>query len=174
MAEPDEKRINWPLLLPIGLLMVEIIAVIVMLALNTTITQYLFFFLLLLSLFLIYQIAKQLIMNHRLTKMVAEMAAAEELADTGKPMEAVKAWKKLLPALPREAYLEVLDQLEDTYMQMEMSKAAKQVKTIHSESIEFFNATENVRRMNMQDRQTLQARLNAIRAMILALPEEEN
>jgi transcriptional regulator of acetoin/glycerol metabolism len=174
MTESNRKQPNWPLLLPIGLLIVEITVVIVMLALNYTITQYLFFFLLLLALFLVYQIGKQLLMNRRLKKMVNEMVAAKELADSGKPMEAVKEWKKLLLALPREAYLEALNQLEDVYKQMEMPQAVKQVKTIHSESIEFFNATENIQRMSIQDRQNLQTRSNQIRDMIRALPEEEN
>jgi hypothetical protein len=174
MTESNRKQPNWPLLLPIGLLIVEITVVIVMLALNCTITQYLFFFLLLLALFLVYQIGKQLLMNRRLKKMVNEMVAAKELADSGKPMEAVKEWKKLLLALPREAYLEALNQLEDVYKQMEMPQAVKQVKTIHSESIEFFNATENIQRMSIQDRQNLQTRSNQIRDMIRALPEEEN
>jgi hypothetical protein len=70
--------------------------------------------------------------------------------------------------------LEALNQLEDVYKQMEMPQAVKQVKTIHSESIEFFNATENIQRMSIQDRQNLQTRSNQIRDMIRALPEEEN
>lgn len=174
MAEPNRKQPNWPLLLPIGLLATEIIVVIVMLALNYTITQYLFSFLLLLALFLCYQIGKQMVMNRRLKKMVDEMVAAKELADSGKPMEAVKEWKKLLLALPQEAYLEVLNQLTEVYKQVEMVQAVKQVKTIHSESIEFFNATRNAQQLGMQDRQALQARSNDIREMIRALPEEQS
>jgi hypothetical protein len=173
MAETNEKQPNWPLLLPVGLLVIEIIVVVAMLVLGYEITQYLFFFFVLLALFLIYQIGKQLVMNRRLKKMVNEMVAAKELADSGQYFKAVKEWKRLLLLLPREAYLEVLNQLEDVYTQLEMPKAISQVRTIHSESIEFFSATENVQRMNMQDRQELQKRSNQIRDMIRALPEEE-
>ncbi|MDY6873305.1 MAG: hypothetical protein SVR81_04975 [Chloroflexota bacterium] len=173
MAETKKNQPNWPMLLPIGLLVVEIIVVVALLALGYEITQYLFFFLILLALFLLYQIGKQLIMNRRLKKMISEIAAAKELAGSGQYLEAVKEWKRLLLMLPRETYLEALDQLEDSYTRLEMPQAVSQVRTIHSESIEFFSATENIRKMSMQDRQKLQKRSNQIRDMIRALPEEQ-
>ncbi|MCB2210410.1 hypothetical protein KQH62_05910 [bacterium] len=172
MAKTDKNQTNWPLLLPVGLLVVEIIVVIVLLAMGYEITQYLFFFFVLLALFLLYQIGKQLVMNRRLKKMINEMVAAQELADSGQYLEAVKEWKRLLLLLPREAYLEVLNNLEDAYTQLEMPKAVSQVRTIHSESIEFFSATDEIQKMNMQERQELQKRSNQIRDMIRALPEE--
>lgn len=173
MAETKKNQPNWPMLLPIGLLVVEIIVVVALLALGYEITQYLFFFLILLALFLLYQIGKQLIMNRRLKKMISEIAAAKELAGSGQYLEAVKEWKRLLLMLPRETYLEALDQLEDSYTRLEMPQAVSQVRTIHSESIEFFSATENIRKMSMQDRQKLQKRSNQIRDMIRVLPEEQ-
>lgn len=173
MAETKKNQPNWPMLLPIGLLVVEIIVVVALLALGYEITQYLFFFLILLALFLLYQIGKQLIMNRRLKKMISEIAAAKELAGSGQYLEAVKEWKRLLLMLPRETYLEALDQLEDSYTRLEMPQAVSQVRTIHSESIEFFSATENIQKMSMQDRQKLQKRSNQIRDMIRALPEEQ-
>jgi hypothetical protein len=173
MAENKKKQPNWPLLLPIGLLLVDIIVIVVMRIAGYGISQYLFFFFILLGIFLLYQIGKQLIALWRVQSAIGKLGDAQKLAESGQPMEAVKLWKKLLLSLPRDKYLEVLSLIEDTYKHENMSKAVQQVKAVYSESIEFFKMTKNVEQITAKDRRDWQARAYELRNMISVLPEEK-
>ena len=174
MSENNKTQPNWPLLLPIGLLVVEIIVVAVMRLAGFTISQYLFYFFIILGVYLIYQIGKQLIAQIRVRSALNKLAEAKQLADSGQSFEAIKEWKKLLLQLPREKYLEVLSLLEETFLQLEMPKAVQQTRNIQSESVEFFEATKQTQRVTNQDRQDWQMRANEIRNMINDLPETKN
>lgn len=174
MAENKKTQQNWPLLLPIGLLIVEGIVVAIMLLTGFTISQYLFYFFILLGVYLIYQIGKQLFILLRVNNAMKKFTEAKHLAETDKPFEAIKAWKRLLLQLPKEKYLEVLSLLEETYQKLGMAKAVQQTKNLHSESIEFFELTSQKEKPSNKERQTWQLRVNEIRKMIINLPEEEN
>lgn len=173
MAENKKSQPNWPLLLPIGLLVVEIIVVVIMRLSGFAISQYLFYFFIILGFYLLYQIGKQLILQMRVRNALNKLVEAKQLADSGKPFEAIRAWKILLLQLPRDKYLEVLTLIEETYQQLGMTKAVQQTKNIHSESIEFFELTGQVQRATNQDRQDWQLQANELRNMINDLPEEK-
>ncbi len=174
MTENKKSQPNWPLLLPIGLLIVEIIVVIIMRLTGFTISQYLFYFFILLGVYLLYQIGKQLFIQMRVRSVMKKFDEAKHLADSGQPFEAIKEWKKLLLQLPREKYLEVISMMEETYKKLEMSKAVQQTKNIHSELIEFFELTKQNQKPTNQDKQDWKLRVNEIRNMISDLPEEKN
>lgn len=173
MAERPKKQPNWPLLMPIGLLLLEIIVFAVMRLVNFEITQYLFYFFILLGLFLIYQIAKQLITLWRVKSAVKQLEATNQLAESGQAMAAIKQWKKLLMSLPRDKYLEVLALIEATYQKEDMPKAVQQVRLVHSESIEFFELAASTQRATAKDRQEWQNQAYELRNMIKALPESK-
>lgn len=173
MAEKKETRPNWPLLLPIGLLVIEIIVFVVMRLTNFTISQYLFYFFILLGFYLLYQIGKQLLIQLRVRSAMKKFTEAQQLAESGQPFKAIQEWKKLLLQLPKKKYLEVLSSMERTYQTLGMSEAVRQTKNIHSESIEFFELTNQEKKPSNKERQEWQLRANTIRKMIKDLPEEE-
>lgn len=173
MIDKNKKRPNLALLLPLGLLVVEAIAILVLLLTDTEITQSLIYFFVLLGIFLLWQVGRQLLTEWRVKQAINKARQAESIAESGRPMEAVKIWKKVLLSLPRDKYLEVLANMEQAYKNEEMEAAIQQVKAIHSESIEFFNMTQNIKRITPKDRRNWQARAYELRKMISALPEEK-
>lgn len=172
MTEQKKRQPNLPLLMPVGLLILEIIVFLVMWLAGYEINQTLFFFFILLGLFLLYQIAKQLFSVLRVRSAVKGLENARARLEAGQPMAAIAEWKKLLLGLPRDKYLEVLALMEETYQNEDMPKAAQQVKQIHSESIAFFNTTQNVKKITAQERRDWQTKALELRSMIKALPEE--
>lgn len=170
MKEKNNNRVNLALLLPLGLLIIEIIVVVVLLGSGYEISEFLFIFLIFLALFLLYQISRQLWIGWQMKKAIAGLERAEELADSGKPLEAIKQWKQILLNLPQEKYLDVLHRMEETYDTQDMTKAVQQVRAIQSESIEFFEMTKVAKNFTPQDRRKWQARAYELQKMIKALP----
>lgn len=173
MTDQNQKRPNLSLLLPLGLLVVEVIAILVLLLTGFEITQSLIFFFVLLGIFLLWQVGRQLLTEWRVKQAIIRAREAESIAESGRPMEAMKIWKNLLLSLPREKYLETLSKMEKTYKDQEMDDAIQQVKAIHSESLEFFDMTQNTKRITPKDRRKWQARAYELRKMISALPEKK-
>jgi len=170
MAEKNENEINLPLLLPLGLLILEMIVFIVLLGTGYDISGFVFIFLVFLGLFLIYQISRQLWVRWRIKKGIVGLKQAEELLEAGKPLEAIKQWKKILLNLPNEQYLDVLTQMENTYEFLKMDKAVQQVRAIQSESIEFFEMTKIAKSFTPKDRRKWQTKVFKLHNMIQALP----
>ena len=172
MSETKKERIDMLLILPAGLLLLEGIILIVLLAAGYEINQSFMYFLILLAAFLIFQIGRQLSTRLRVQKSVRKTEDGKALADSGKPFEAVKLWKGLLLSLPRDKYLEVLDMLEETYENENLIAGVQQAKTIRNESLHFFEMTKNPQRTTSNDRKEWQAKALKLRRMVKALPTE--
>jgi len=173
MTDQNKKGPNLTLLLPLGLLLVEVIAIVVLLLTGFEINQTLIFFLALLGIFLLWQVGRQFFTQWRVKQAIKKASEADSIAEAGRPMEAMKIWKKLLLSLPRDKYLQTLANMEKVYKDQEMEEAVQQVKAIHSESLEFFDMTQNIKRITPKDRRKWQARAYELRKMISALPEEK-
>ncbi|MDY6867258.1 MAG: hypothetical protein SVT56_05045 [Chloroflexota bacterium] len=169
-AQKKKTKINLPLLLPLGLLIIEIIVAIVLLGSGYEISGVVLTLLIFLAVFLIYQVSRQLWMRWQVKKGVAGMHKAEELIEAGEPLEAVKQWKKILLKLPRDKYLDVLTKMEMTYEDLDMGKAVQQVKAIQSESIDFFEMTKVADKFTSKDRRKWQTKAFQLHKMVQALP----
>jgi len=173
MTQNKKRRLNITLLLPVGMLILEGIAVLVLMATGQEISPLVRNFLLLLGVFLVYQIGKQIFAVSKMTNAIQQIAEGDQLVQAGEPMHAIKLWKDLLTRLPKEHYLNVLSKLEMTYQQESMNHAVQQVKAIQSESTALFSIAEDAKRMSTKDREAWQARSLKIRDMIQALPVEK-
>jgi hypothetical protein len=174
MTDEQKNRINLPLLLPLGLLILEIIAVIVLLATGYEISGFVFYSLVFVAFFLISQISHQLWIAWQIKKGVDGIKRAEELLHDGKPLEAIKLWKKALLNLPRDKYLVVLTQMEKAYQSQEMDKAVQQIRAIQTESIEFFNMTEIAKSLTPKDRLRWRTKAFTLHKSIQALPVKKD
>jgi hypothetical protein len=173
MSVEKNKTINLPLLLPLGLLILEIVAVIVLLGSGYEIPGLLFILLFFLGIFLIYQIYRQLWAKYQMKKAVTAMKNAQESVNAGKPMEAIEQWKRILPNLPREQYLDTLIKMERAYESQDMDNAVQQVRAVQSESIEFFEMSKVAQQFTPKDRRKWQAKAFKLQKMISALPVEK-
>lgn len=172
MADNKNRRIDWLMILPASLLLIESIIVVVLLATGYEINQPMMFFLILLAAFLGFQVWRHLSTRLRVKKAVGQIDDGKALVDSGQPYEAIKLWNELLLSLPRDKYLDVLTLLEETYADQNMTEAVQQVKAIRSESQNFFAMTKNTQKATAKDRKDWQARALELRKMIKALPTE--
>jgi hypothetical protein len=170
MAKNKKRRLDLPLLLPIGLLLLEIIVFVVLILTGFEITQYLLYFFIILGVYLIYQIARQVITRWRVAKAVRKAEEAQKLADSDQPLEAISIWKKSLLQLPRDNYLETLDRMKTVYESLEMTPAVQQVEAILAKSREFFEMPRNYRQMSREDRDNWRNKALELRKMIDKLP----
>jgi len=172
MADEKKRRIDWLLILPASLLLIEAITVVILLATGYEIDQTLMFFLILLAAFLIFQVWRHLSTRLRVQRSVAKIDEGKDLVNSDKPFEAISLCKELLLSLPRDKYLDVLNMLEETYADQDMSEAVQQIKAIRAESLDFFEMTKNAQKATAKDRKNWQARAVELRKMIKALPTE--
>lgn len=172
MSETKKKRIDMLLILPAGLLLLEGIILIGLLAAGYEIKQSFMYFLILLAAFLIFQIGRQLSTRLRVQKSIGKVEDGKALVDSGKPFEAIKLWKGLLLSLPRDKYLAVLDMLEETYREENLTDGVQQAKAIRNESLNFFEMTKNPQHTTSNDRKEWQAKAMKLRRMVKALPTE--
>jgi len=173
LTENKFKRLNGSLLLPIGMLVMEGIVFLVLLATGYEISPLLRNFLLILGAFLVYQIGRQILILINMSKAVSQIDEGDQLVESGQPMRAIKLWKDSLIKLPRQQYQAVLSKLEATYQQENMRHAVQQVKAIRSESDALFSIANEAKRLTAKDRNDWQARSLKIRDMIQALPVEK-
>ena len=68
MTEENKKRIDMSLVLPIGLILIEVIAVIGLMGFFYEISEFLSAFLIFLGIFLVLQIAQQLLLKQQIKK----------------------------------------------------------------------------------------------------------
>jgi hypothetical protein len=169
---PNKTSINWALLLPIGLLLLEAIAVIVLIISGYEISQVLFFFLIFLAIFLVFQIFRQLSTLWRVKHASSQLMQAQALIDSDQPMEAIKLLKEALFSLTESDYLSALKLMEQTYAKENMDDAVAQINAIHTESVHLFDMRKQVQRFTQQDRHNWQVQADKVRKMIQGLPEE--
>ena len=172
MTNNKKRRINWPLILPAGLLLIESIIVVVLLATGYEIDPLMMFFFILLAAFLAFQISRQLLTRIHVRRAVGKIDDAKALINNGQPYKAISLLKELLLRLPRDKYLDVLTILEEAYADQNMNNAVQQIKAICSESLNFFEMTKNPQKATAKDRKDWQARALGLRKMIKALPTE--
>lgn len=172
MKNNKNKKVDWLLILPASLLLIESIIVVVLLATGYEITQPMMFFFILLAAFLSFQVWRHLSIRIRVKRAVAKIKEGKALIDSGQPYEAISLWKELLLSLPRDKYLDVLTMLEDIYEEENIDEGVQQVRVIRSESLNFFEMTKNPQKATAKDRKDWQARTVELRIMIKALPTE--
>lgn len=172
MSETKKKRTDMLLFLPTGLLLLEGIIVVILLATGYEIKESFLYFLLLLAAFLIFQIGRQISRRLRVQKSVGKVEDGKALVDTGHPFEAIKLWKELLLSLPRDKYLAVLDMLEETYENENLAAGVQQIKATRTESLNFFEITKKPQRATADDRKAWQTKAMELRKMVKALPTE--
>jgi len=165
---------NLSLLLPALVILLEVIVIVVLVTLGYEITQFLLFFFILLGIFLIAQIGQQLYTRWRLKQAIQKLDHAQELLESGQPLEAIKLWKRLLLSLPRDKYLVVLSKMKAVYQDQNMTEAVQQVSAVHSESKKFFSMTQDVKKVTHKDRRAWQNQAYKLRKMINALPEKKD
>ncbi len=170
MAQNNKRNLDLPLLLPLGLLLVEIIVVVVFLVTGIEITQYLLYFFIILGIYLLYQLSRQLLIRFRVAQAKRRQQEAADLAESGQPMEALKIWKKSLLQLPKDQYLETLARMKSVYEEQEMIKGAQQVQAILAKSRAFFDMPRNFKEMTAEDRRNWQNEAFELRNMINKLP----
>jgi hypothetical protein len=168
----NKTSINWALMLPIGLLLLEAIAVLVLITAGYQINQVLFFFLIFLAIFLVYQISRQLSIQWRVKHASSQLMQAQALIDSEKPMEAIKLLKEALFSLPESDYLSALKLMEQTYTKENMGDAVTQINAIQSESIQLFDMRKKAQRFTQQDKHDWQVQADKVRKMIQGLPDE--
>lgn len=173
MTEKYKKNINLQLLLPISLLILQVIAIAGLLTAGFIITPFMLSFFIIVSLFLIYRITPQLLVMWRVKQAMMKITNAENLAKLGKPMRAIKIWKKSLINLPKDKYLEVLEMIKQTYQEQNMTEAVQQVNAIQSKSAGFFKKIKISKQATRRDQRDWQSRAFELQKMINALPVEE-
>jgi len=173
MTTNTNKKLDINLLLPAGLLILEITAVVVLLVLGYEINIFLIYFLVLLSVFLFYQIFKQWMVRRLIKQAIRKLDDADEASKSNRPTEAMKIIKEVLLSLTRENYLIALSKLEAVYEKEQMKDAVQQTIAIREKSLELFKINETVTKASPNDRRDWQARAVELRDMIDALPVEK-
>ena len=171
MTEQNKTSINWGLVLPIGLLILEAIAVTVLILSGYEISQTLFFFLIFLAIFLAYQIFRQLSIVWRVKNASSQLTQAQAMIDANRPMEATKLLKEALFSLPKVEYLSALKFMEDIYEKQNMDDAVAQTKAVYAESIHLFDMGKQSKRFTQADKHNWQVQADKVRNMIQGLPE---
>lgn len=171
MSDSAKKQINWPLLIPLGLLAIEIIVVLALYLFSVELNQNLIFFFSVLAIYLVYNVLRQLYSLYRAKFAVSRSKKAEQYAEAGQWPEAVKLWKKLLLNLPREEYLATIEKLQNVYRDLGMSEGVRQTKALHAESMDFFTLLEKTEEPTGQDRRKWQIKAQQLQNSIKALPE---
>lgn len=170
MTEKKKNNVDWLLILPASLLLIEGIIVVVLLASGYEINQPMMFFLILITIFLAFQVWRHLLTRLRVKRAIGKIDDGKALVESGQPFKAIKIWKEVLLSLPRDKYLDVLSMLEETYANQNINEAVQQVKAIRSESLNFFEMTRTPKKATANDRKNWKARALELRKMINALP----
>jgi hypothetical protein len=174
MVKEDKKQVDLSLILPFGLVLFEIITVVVMLALGYTISGFLAAFLVFLSVYLILQIVRQLLVRLQTKKAISGISKAAELVDSGQPMEAIKQWKKVIFNLPREEYVKALAKMEELYRAQDMTPAVQKTRDIRSMTFALINMRNGTQNMIFTKQRDFLSRVSALHKMIQDLPEDNS
>jgi hypothetical protein len=156
--------------MPAVLLILEIIATTFLIVNDYEIPSLLFFFFVLIGLFLLYRLFRQIATVRAVKQARAALSEAEKFVHAKMPMEAIKKWKSILLRLPKEQYLSTLLKIEKIYKAENMIAAVEKVKAILNESQNFFMTTQNLKQISKQSFREWQARVIKLREMISDLP----
>ena len=173
MGKETKKHFDYALLLPIALILIEIIVAALLPIFGYEIPEFLSIFLIFLGVYLLMQIAQQLLMKQQLKKGAAGLEKAIQLAGSAQYAEAIKTLKEIIFFLPREQYLEALAKLEEIYLAQKMPDAVQEIKHIQSESLALFDILKTANRISRSDRRSTQTRTSQLRKQIKALPENK-
>jgi hypothetical protein len=113
----------------------------------------------------------QVIQLVKVNVAISKSEKAKELVDSGNGIEAIKEWKKHLQILPRDQYLETLDEMVNAYQKLEMDDGVKAAKDLIKNSHEFFDMVNNAEKATPEARQQWREKSNALRNMVKELPE---
>lgn len=172
MTNENKRQLDLSLLLPLSLLILEVVAINILIAAGYEIPQFLLFIFILLAVFLVYRVGRQLFARWRIHRAITKIKEGQALADAGRHRQAIQLWKSLLFTLPQDQFLDVLQRIEAVYNHKNMEDAIQQVQAIHSESRDFFQMTRNLQKATPKDRRQWQAQAVELQNMIKALPEE--
>ena len=172
MRNKNKTSINWALLLPIALLLLEVIAVLVLITAGYEINQVLFFFLIFLAIFLVYQVFRQLSTIWRVKNAASHVKQAKAMIDSDQPVRAILLLKEALFSLPEVEYLSALKLMEQIYAKEDMDDAVAQTKAILSESLHLFEMKKKPQKFTQQDKNDWRVQADKLRTMIQGLPEE--
>jgi ABC-type multidrug transport system fused ATPase/permease subunit len=172
MTQENENALDLNLFLPLSLLILEVVAIVVLAATGYEITQFLMLAFILLGVFLIFQVGRQLFARWRNHQTVTKVQEGQALADAGENLRAIRLWKSLLFSLPKERFFDVLNRMKTIYEDENMEAAIQQVQAIQEESEEFYEMTRNLRKATTQDRENWKSQAFKLQKMIHALPEE--
>ena len=156
--------------MPDILLAVEIIAIVFLIINNYTIPSLLFYFFVLIGIFLVYQVLRQIASVRIMKQAKTALSDAEKYINANLPMEAIKKWKSILLRLPKDQYLSTLVKIEKVYKAENMIAAVEKVKAILNESQNFFMTTQNLKQISKQSFREWQSRVTKLREMISDLP----
>jgi len=171
MAGKKSRNMNLPLLLPLGGLLIEVVVYLILRSYNIEISQSLLFFLVLIGGLLVYQVVMQIIQLVKVNVAVNKSEKVKALVDAGKGIEAIREWKKNLLVLPRDQYLETLDEVVNTYQKLEMPNGVKAAQDLIKNSHEFFEMVNSAEKATPETRQQWREKSNALRKMVQDLPE---
>lgn len=171
MAGKKSRNMNLPLLLPLGGLLIEVVVYLILRSYNIEISQSLLFFLVLIGGLLVYQVVMQIIQLVKVNVAVNKSEKVKALVDAGKGIEAIREWKNNLLVLPRDQYLETLDEVVNTYQKLEMPNGVKAAQDLIKNSHEFFEMVNSAEKATPETRQQWREKSNALRKMVQDLPE---
>lgn len=171
MAGKKSRQMNLPLLLPIAGLVIEIIVYLILISYNVEISPSLMFFLLLIGGLLAYQVVLQIIQVIKINVAVNKSDNVKALVESGQGIEAIKVWKKNLLILPRDQYLETLNEVVNTYQKLDMPNGVKAAQDLIKNSHEFFDMVNNAEKATPEVRQEWRVKSNSLRQMVKDLPE---
>ena len=171
MAGNKSRQMNLPLLLPLAGLIVELIVFVILRSYNITISPSMLFFFALIGLLLAYQIVLQIIQLVKVNMAVNKSQDVKAMVEAGNGLEAIKIWKKNLLVLPRNQYLQTLDDVVNTYQKLEMPKGVKAAQDLIKNSHEFFDMVNSAEKATPEIRQQWRVKSNELRKMVQDLPE---
>ena len=170
MVDNKKRTLNLQIPLPAFLLILEIVAITVLIVNNYEIPALLFFFFVLIGIFLLYQLFRQIAVVRLMKQAKTALSDAEKYIQANMPMEAIKKWKSILLRLPKEQYLNTLAKIEKIYRSENMLAAVEKVKAILKESQNFFMITQNLKQISKPSFREWQTRIIRLRKMISDLP----
>ena len=172
MAGNKKNRINLPLLLPVGGLIIEGIAFAILMSYHVEISQSLSLFLILIASLLLYQVVMQVIQLVKVNIAVKKSGDAKQLIESGHGMDAIKEWKKQLLILPRDQYLQILDEVVNAYEKLGMQNGVQKTEHLIKNSHEFFALINSTKKATPAARKEWQEKAIALRKMVKELPED--
>ena len=173
MDSPPKTKINWPLILPAVLLILDISAVVTLWLLNFFISPIFWGLSITISIFLMFQVTRQMLIRHRIRQAKAQLAQANNLAKKGAFLKAILIWKQTLLSLPTDHYLDILNRIHQAYLALDMPEAAEKTRKIKADSITIFEMINNIKKLSMIQRFALNQKILSLRESIQDLPENK-